>query len=313
MQQMQKPTPEWKKAFYLCFGIALISLIVSLLSLLPHGATDRQNPKKENALARIRRQGVLRVGYAGFPPYVIINPNEKDANKRLSGFAVDLVNAIADRSVPPLRIEWHIMNWDTVKADLNSDKFDLIAEPLYYTVPRAMEFGYVEPYSYFGVALAVVRKDDNRFHKFADLDRDDITIALSQGWVTGEYAKALLHKPKFKSIPVGGDAYNQVDDVLLGRSDVALNDSPTVVQYAKAHADKVKVLWLDKPPAIVPGGFTVRADQPELLQFLNTCMRLFNIDGTIKKLDEKWHTYGYFAETKLVPTRGLRDYLQNGK
>jgi ABC-type amino acid transport substrate-binding protein len=101
-----------------------------------------------------------------------------------------------------------------------------------------------------------------------------------------------------------------VDDVLLGRSDVALNDSPTVVQYAKAHSDKVKVLFLDQPPAVVPGGFTVRGDEPELLQFFNTCMRIFKADGTITRLDKKWHTYGYFVEEKLLPGVGLSKYMK---
>jgi ABC-type amino acid transport substrate-binding protein len=309
-QPMQRRAPDWQGLFYISIGIAVVSLLLSLCALSHGGGESKLVAGRENALHRIKREGVIKVAYAGFPPYAIINPNEQDPDKRLSGFAVDLIREVAARNVPPLKIEWKNMNWETVKADLDAGKFDVVVEPLYSTVPRAMEMGFVEPYSYFGLALAVVRKDDNRFHKFADLDRPDITIALSEGWTTGEYAKSWLHKPKFKSIPVGGDAFIQVDDVLLGRSDVALNDSPTVVQYAKAHSDRVKVLFLDKPPALVPGGFTVRSDEPELLQFFNTCMRIFRADGTISSLDKKWHTYGYLVDEKLVPAQGLADYLK---
>jgi polar amino acid transport system substrate-binding protein len=310
MQQLQRPTPEWKKFFYASMVVSVFSLIAAVISFTMRKVDSTHSGARVSALQRIQKEGVIRCGYAGFPPYTIINPNEADASKRLSGFAVDLVNEIAKRSVPPLRVEWRTMNWDTAKADLSSGKFDVIAEPLYSTVPRATDLGFVEPYSYFGIGLGIVRKDDDRFHKFEDLDRSDITIAVSEGWTTSEYARTWLHKPKFKSIPVGGDAYTQVDDVLVGRSDVALNDSPTIVQYAQAHPDKVKVLFLDKPPAVVPGGLSVRADETELLQFLNTCMRIFKVDGTLAKLTKKWKTYGYAIDETLVPERGLSEYLQ---
>jgi len=252
----------------------------------------------------------MRVGYGGFPPYTIIDTQETDPSKKIKGFAADLVAEICQRSVPPMKVEWHLINWETLRTDMVSRKFDFIADPVYSTVPRALEFCYCDPYSYFGVALGLVRKDDNRFKVFSDLDRSDITIAIAEGWVSTEYARAHLSKPKLKTIPVGGDAFVQLDDVLMGRADIALQDSPTVVQYAKAHKDKVKVLWLDHPPCVVPGGFAVRNDDADLLRYLNTCLEILRSDGTMEKLDKKWNTYGYFEERHLIPTAGLRAFLE---
>ncbi len=299
--------------------LAVISIIVSLSILItkPAGKGDLALPKHAlqagDALARIRRDGILRVGYGGFPPYTFIDAQETDSSKRVKGFAADLVNEIAERSTPKLKVEWHLMNWETLRADMVSHKFDFIADPVYQTVPRAMEFSYCEPYSYFGIALAVVRRDDNRFKTFADLDRTDITIAISEGWVSTDYARSHLSKPKLKIIPVGGDAFVQLDDVLMGRADVALQDSPTVVQYIKAHGDKVKALWLDHPPSIVPGGFAVRNEDGDLLRFLNSCLAIMQADGTIERLDKKWKTYGYMQSRRLVPASGLAEYLDSKK
>ena len=197
---------------------AVTALTLSVLSLLISGALFIQRPRgpiqpndsgnqRETTLQGINKTGILRVGYGGFPPYTIIDPKESDPTKRVKGFSVDLVDEIAQRCSPPLKVEWHNFSWETMKADMLSGKFDLIADPVFQTIPRAMDFGLSDPYSYFGIAVAVVRKDDNRFKIFSDLDREDITIALAEGWTSSEYARKNLSKPKFKSVSVGGDAF----------------------------------------------------------------------------------------------------------
>jgi len=298
-------------------SIAVLSLVLALFNIVIIWSVTKKpvssstQSVQDATMSRIKREGVIRVGYGGFPPYTIVDPQETDPNKRIKGFAADIVNEIAARSVPPLKVQWHLINWDTLKTDLMSRKFDFIADPVYQTVPRALEFSFCDPYSYFGIALALVRKDDQRFKTFKDLDRSDITMVIAEGWVSSDYARAHLSKPKFKTIPVGGDAYVQLDDVLMGRADVALQDSPTVVQYVKAHPDKVKVLWLDHPPSIAPGGFALRTDDAELLRYLNSCLLMLKVDGTISDLNKKWHSYGYFVDEKMVPGEGLRQYLQS--
>jgi ABC-type amino acid transport substrate-binding protein len=311
---MKIPKDHIQISPWFAISLAIVSLIISILSLSTHNRKSAARINSPEAtLQRIKRDGVLRVAYGGFPPYTIIDLKEQDPNKRVKGFSADLVNDIARRCSPPLKVEWHLTNWETTKADLDSMKFDFIADPVYETVPRALEFNFTDPYSYFGVALAVVRQGEQRFKTFQDLDRSDISIAIAEGWASTEYARQHLTKPKLKIIPVGGDAYVQLDDVLLGRSDVALQDSPTVVQYVNAHPDKVKILWLDAPPSIVPGGFTVRLEDTALLRFLNSCIRTMKADGTIARLDQKWNSYGYLDKEQLTPGQGLRQYLDKQK
>ncbi len=311
---MQNPQEKTQILPWIALSVATLSLAISLTSLTarrPKGGNHSHSA--ESMLQRIKRDSVLRVGYGGFPPYTIIDLKEEDPNKRVKGFSADIVNEIASRCSPPLKVEWHIMNWETQKADLDSRKFDFVADPVYETVPRALEFNFTDPYSYFGIALALVKKNDQRFKTFTDLDRRDITIAIAEGWASTEYARQHLTKPRLKIIPVGGDAYVQLDDVLMGRSDVALQDSPTVVQYANAHPGKVRILWLDKPPSIVPGCFTLRLEDTDLLRFLNSCIHTMKADGTIARLDKKWNSYGYLDELKLTPGQGLRQYLDREK
>jgi ABC-type amino acid transport substrate-binding protein len=310
---MQNPNTHLSSnsLFRLSMIVAVFSMAVAIASYFHHPNTSNPTNSHESVLQRIKREGVIRVGYGGFSPYTIIDTKETDPNKRVKGFAADIVNEIAARSVPKLKVEWQLMNWDTLRTDMLSKKFDFIADPIYQTIPRAMEFDFTEPYSYFGIGLGVVRKNEQRFKTFQDLDKSDVNLVVAEGWVSTEYAKAHLTKPKMRTIPVGGDAFTQLDDVLMGRSDAAVQDSPTAVQYAKAHPDKVKVLWADHPPTIVPGGFSVRHEDRDLFEFLNTCLRILKTDGTIANLDKKWKTYGYMEEQKIVPAAGLREYLNS--
>jgi ABC-type amino acid transport substrate-binding protein len=97
-----------------------------------------------------------------------------------------------------------------------------------------------------------------------------------------------------------------MDEVLFSRADVALNDIPTVVQYVRAHPDRVKALWVDNPPSWVAASFVTRREDVQLLTFLNTALRIIKVDGTLSKIDEKWQALGYLDKPTLVPGAGLK-------
>ncbi len=258
-------------------------------------------------MQRIMRTGVIRVGYGGFPPYTIVNPNEKDENKRVSGFAVDMINEIVNRMEPKPKIEWYNLNWSTFRADMMAKRFDILADATYKVVPKAFEFNMSRTFSYFGLGAAIVRKDDNRFTEFSDLNQKGLVITLAQGYITTEYAKSHLELPELKVLPVGDDAFSPMNEVILGRADIALNDVPTVLQFARAHSDKVKALWVNKPPASVAAGFTTRREDWELNEFINTSIEILQVDGTMALIDKKWNALGYYQELRLVPGSGIVD------
>jgi len=292
-------------------AVAVVALVIAVLALLvksgERGRSDGVAPSAENTLKRAQKTGVMRVGYGGFPPYTILNPNEADPNKRVSGFSVDLVEEIAKLYTPPLKVEWHRFSWETMKHDVEKGEFDFVADPVYQTVPRAMDFELCEPYSYFGIAVAVVKKDETRFKTFDDLDRADIVIALAKGWTSSEFAEKRLTKPKWERISVSEKASTQLDYVSAGRADVALNDVPTVAQYVREHGTAVKALWLENPPSSVAGGFLLAKGQSEYRDFLNVCTRVLKANGTLLQLDRKWKTYGYFDAPARTAGAGLSE------
>lgn len=259
----------------------------------------------ENSLARTKHEKKLRVGYGGFPPYTILDPNQQDPSARVSGFCVDIINEIAKRQTPPWKVEWHKANWETLRADMYSGRFDVLADGVYLTVGRASEFLFTEPFSYFGVAVAVVRKDEKRFSKFEDLDREGIIISLAEGWTSTDFARKMFRHAKLHVIPVGDDPNVNFMDVIEGRADAVLQDVPTVIQFVRAHPKKVRALWLDDPPVRVAASFVLRQGDIGMYNFLNSCIKALQIDGTIEQLDTQWLGFGEYRTFQYRPGRGL--------
>lgn len=309
MEKLEKKI-EYRQIKTIVYWSVVLSVMAIVIALYAYIKKEPEQSSSislaEDVFYQIKKTHKLRVGYGGFPPYTIINLNEKDPNKQVDGYSIDLIKALAAQANPAIELEFVRFSWETIQTELQAGKFDMIADPVYLTVPRALEFDFTMPYAYFGIACGIVKKRDNRFDQFSDLDRPDITISLATGWTSTEYAQKYLTKPRLNLVSVTGDAFNQLDDVMMGRADVALNDVPTVIQYAKAHADKVKAIFIENPPCSVPGGFVVAKGNPELLNFLNASLSILATDGTMEALDKKWEAYHYIPRIELQPGKGLQ-------
>ena len=299
-----KPSP----ATYVALVFSIVACILALYGILFRQQKEpvSQNSLTQSSLERVKQEKKFRVGYGGFPPYTIINPQEVDPNKRVSGFCVDMINEIARRQSPPWEVEWHKASWESMRADMYSGKFDVFGDGIYMTPARAAEFLYTQPFSYFGVAVGVVRKNETRFKEFGDLDKENVTVSLPEGWTSTEYARQHLKKAKLRVIPVGDDLGINFLDVVNNRADIALQDVPTVLQFAREHSNEVKTLWIDNPPLRVAAGFIARLGDNDLIQFLNTSILVLQADGSLNELDKKWMGLGEYVDPQFKLGAGLK-------
>lgn len=268
---------------WLAVILGIFALVISVAAFLRH---SQESPVSRvtasGLLERLDQSGELHAGYGVYPPYTQEDPN----TKKVSGFSVELIEQIGKEL--KCKVVWHRLNWNTMSADLKRGEFDVIADPIFETIPRAREFAFTAPYAYFADGIAVVRKDEKRFTDFASLDREGITIAVGQGWASETLVKTRFTKPKIVSVQTTTDLLQVFNEVVAGRADVAVADGADAERFVKEHPDAVKALWLDNPPAAMPAGFALRPDDARGAEFLTVCLRNLETTGILDALARKW-------------------------
>lgn len=280
-------TNDWGRLTLLSVAALVISIAALIFSVVgidrhpqDHGVVPTAS--SQGMLARIERTGVLHAGYGVYPPYTIEDPN----TRAVTGFSVEILEQIAKEL--NCKVVWHRMNWNTMSADLKRGEFDVIADPIFQTIPRAREFGFSEPYAQFSDGIGVVRKGNERFKRIEDVDKENVTIAVGQGWASETLVKARFAKPKVISVQTSTDLLQLFNEVLSGRADIAIADGADALRFVSEHASEASALWVDNPPAYMPAGFAVKHSDTEAAQFLTVSLRNLKATGVIDSLAKKY-------------------------
>jgi polar amino acid transport system substrate-binding protein len=277
------------------FRIFVLVVLLAVLSVVwgcNQGGQVAQ--KKESVLDKVKREKVLKVGYVKYPPYVIHDPK----TGKLSGLYIDLIEQVANQM--NAKIEYHETNWGNMIVDINAQKYDIQAAPIFRTIPRAMEVAFTRPIDYFGNG-AVVKKGDKRFTKPADFNREGLKIAVVQGEVGHEFAKKFL--PKAQMIVLKTDDISRpLLEVATGRADAGITDAWTTYQFVKAHPN-VEDPFAGNPFNVVSASWFIRQGDPDWLQFLDTCIDFLESSGEIDRLSQEYQVPSF--REKKAWTSGL--------
>jgi len=303
-----KSTARW------AMGMAILALIMSFASFLsrPEPKVNSGTALSEASRMKIHGEGTLNVGYIGTPPYVMLNEKAGKDPTAVQGMSVDLLNEIAHRASPNIKMKWVQTSKDNLAQDLLSGKIDMVADPVVIDINKSSSCGFSNPLCFFGIAHAVMRSNDNRVEDFDDLNKPELKISLEPGSPSAEFARGHLDKPKFVDVPPGTEssAQTQVDDVAQSRVDVALMEGFPAVEKAAKLGGKVKVLWIESPPSLVPAGFATRLDDHYLRGFLNTCLADLEAEGFVSELEAHWKSIAYYKTANMVPGSGISILLE---
>lgn len=280
--------------------VILVTIVVSFYACNQRVNQDAKSITEKNVtlLSSMLRTKQLRIGYAGYPPYL----RRDISSGEMSGYSVDLIKAILDPI--GVKILWAETTWDNMKQDLILGKLDLMIEPIFMTIPRSARVGFTRPYAYFGFGAAVVKLGDERFKSIQDFNSPKITLAVTQGVASHEYATRNLLNAKLKVVP-GNDITITLTEVLAGKVDAALADVPTVLEFVKVHSKDVTALFVKNPPAITPAGFMTHQEEIEFINFLNNALTYLEANGTFDVLEAKYELPSFREEKVWIPGKGL--------
>ena len=223
--------------------------------------------------------GVLRVGIAGdYAPFTLTH------GEQLTGFDIDLVTRLA-RDLGA-RIEYVRFRWPELSTDLAANRFDLAVSGITVRPERMLVGRYTRPYAISG-AVALIRTEDRaRFPGPGTLDRPGVRIVVNRGGYLEHTAHQLF--PHAAIEPVS-DNRTLPDRVLDGTADAALSDSLEARTWARKEFATLGPFTRDRKAIFV------RADSPQLAQWIDGWLRQRERDGWLRALRKRWFDDTMFA------------------
>ncbi len=237
---------------------------------------ERKNAEDRYTLERIQQSGTLRVGYnAEIIPFAY-----KNSDGRLIGFDVELIYRFAQSM--NVDIEFTPFEWQQLKDDLASRKFDIAISGIYITDSRLDALTVSDPYYQSPFAL-IVRSE--RVPEFASRKSiasiNDLTIAVFDDPILVPLAKRSFPSAKIRIIP----NYNHLSE--LEDVDAAIWTLAQAKAWAISHEGFSAVVPKNTAYRFL-FGYLMPPNSGSLAEYLNYWMRQEQRNGIMDDMKRRW-------------------------
>lgn len=216
---------------------------VAAAALVAGGAYAAGRP--EPTLHRIRREGVVRIGYAPEAPFAF-----RAADGTVTGESPEVARAVfAALGVP--RVQWVQAEFHALLPELRAGRYDVVAAGMYVTPGRAREAAFSRPTFVARTALLVRAADSAALGSLAGLRRSPrARLAVLAGAYEARLARA-AGIPESRIVPVP-DPATGVQALRTGRADAFALSTLTLRRILGAHPPGALAV-VSPLPDTVPG------------------------------------------------------------
>jgi ABC-type amino acid transport substrate-binding protein len=253
----------------------------------------------ESVLARVRRTGVLRVGYhPDNMPFSYFNQNDQ-----LVGFDVDMALLLA--SELGCKVEFYPFEFKTLADQLDQHHFDVAMSGVSMSTERLSRMRFTD--SYIEATLAFVVPDYDRQH-FSDLQtlrqQPELTLGIPRvmGHLQYKVAGAL---PRSKVVII--DSPRDYFSNLIADLDGIIMSAEAGSAWTLIYPDFDVVVPKPDPPG-VPLAYPVVNQDGELAQFLSRWIALKRSRQEYRRLYDHW-ILGLDAEERKPRWSVIRNVL----
>jgi ABC-type amino acid transport substrate-binding protein len=192
------------------------------------------------------------------------------------GFDVDLVTAIAKK----MGLEAVVVAtaWDGIIPNLVADRYDIIMSAMTITEERQQQINFTD--GYIDTNLAITTLVDQPITDEAGLDGKIVGVQVD---TTGQFA--VEEVAGVKEIKKYENSIAAIQDLLAGRVDAVVNDSPVNAYYTR---DKPEFGNTGKIGSDDQYGFGIKKENTELLDAMNAALAELREEGTYDLIYAKW-------------------------
>lgn len=253
---------------------ALVAAALLLAWLWPRpGELEGGAAAGGDALARIRAEGVVRVGFANEAPYAFVDTE----TGRLTGEAPELARLVF-RQLGVADIEGVLTEFGALIPALKAGRFDVIAAGMYVTPARCAEVLFSNPTYAIGEAFIVRAGNPLDLHGYEDLrDTPEATLGVVAGAIELQYARQVgIPDERIRIFP---NAPSAVDGVAAGRAsayagtDLTVNDLLRKTAAPLERAEPFEDLVLDGKEVVGYGAFGFRKRDEALRDAFDQVLR----------------------------------------
>jgi polar amino acid transport system substrate-binding protein len=232
--------------------------------------------RPDSVLAKIRKDGVLRVGYSQTGPWFYKDARTGD----LGGIYKDVCDRLAKEI--EIKLEYKEVTFANATVGLRRGDYDLYGSSLTYTMARALTVDYIGPLYSKGSLLLIHKDNAGRLKTAADLNDPGVTISVTAG--ASEEARIPVLWPKAKVITTTGQVALGAEAVRAKRADAWMSGDSDVLLFAKRNASWAAVIEPDKPIDKRPNTWAVRYGDPEWKNFLDFWGAFVVVNGEMDRL-----------------------------
>jgi polar amino acid transport system substrate-binding protein len=261
--------------------ICLLSLPLIMLGACSNSAALPVS-RATSTYDRVMKSGVIRCGYAVYNPGCL-----KDANTgKLSGIGVDTLELAAKHL--GLKVEWtEEVGWGTMIEGLETNRYDIVATPVWATSDRARVVDFSKPL-YYSPVFAYVKAGNKKITAatFKALNSSKYSIASIDGATAEIIAREDFPDLKRVSLPQLSDFSQLLLTVTTGKADLTFTEPADAAAFMQHNPGTVE--RVGGPVRVFPNCWIFRRDQMEFKNMLNTALDQITNSGAEDKIIGKY-------------------------
>ncbi len=260
--------------------IVMILLIVSVSCSVKteQNAEGAVTQNDRSTLQTILERGTIRVGTTGdFNPMSFKDPETGE----YAGHDIEMVKQLA--SDMGVEVDWVATDWKNLVSGVAAGKYD-ITTGASYSMGRAKTAGYTLPVVNVGTVPLTLKKNDGRFSTWDDLNKPDISVAVTLGTIFQEQALSLF--PDAQIVSVESPA-RDFQEVLAGRTDVSITSTFEASQLIKTYPE-LMIIPVDEPKFSNGIGLLAPQNDQVFINYLNVWIIMKTKSSYLQELEDKW-------------------------
>lgn len=233
----------------------------------------------------------IKIGTEGaYPPF-----NSLDASGQLVGFDIDIGNAVCEKI--KAKCTWVAQDWDGIIPALLAGKYDVIIASMSITDERKQKVAFTA--KYYNTPPVMVAAKTLKAGDFGPEAMKGKTIGTQSSTIHANFLEE-VYKPAGVEVKLYPTQDEANADLAAGRLDAVVADVIALEDWLKkpegACCDKKVIIDTAKYQKILGegAGFAARPDDKELVDLLNKGLGDIIVDGTYKKINDKYFPFSIY-------------------